>query len=215
MKKWILLLIVLYSCNTGYCQEIYIGRIPKFAIPEHKSGDFSISATAGLLFNTPNIVQPAGGLKLSVFVGKHISFDSDIMFGRDYVHAGPGIIGIPALMIIAGSDGPYEFESFQGLIALIVIGVMSLEHVAGHIPVNKTFEITPYISLLRYRWAYEYGVYDETNRINEQFTGTLGLELNKYYKRLLLSPYIETVLGYQDGRVQLNAGISCGIFFLR
>jgi hypothetical protein len=114
-----------------------------------------------------------------------------------------------------GSGDGIEFESFSEVAIFLALAALSFEHIAGHIPVSNSFELSPYLSLLKYRSAYEYGVYNETNRVNEQFAATIGLELNKYFRRFLLSPYVETSMGYKDQKFQLNTGVSFGIFFAR
>ena len=62
----------------------------------HFKKDVSISASPDILFNTLNGNIIAGGLKIRVFVGERFSFDSDIMFGQNFMQLAPGIIGIPA-----------------------------------------------------------------------------------------------------------------------
>jgi hypothetical protein len=47
----------------------------------------------------------------------------------------------------------------------------------------------------------------------ENFCFATGLELNKYYKRFLLAPYLEFNIGYQDHVPGMNAGTYCGMFF--
>ena len=65
----------------------------------HGAGDITISASPNLVSNFSYETLFAGGIKLSVFMGKRFSFDSDIVFGKDYVHFGPGIIGLPLFLI--------------------------------------------------------------------------------------------------------------------
>lgn len=187
---------------------------PRFGIPVHGFGDFSISGSPNILINTPNVIQFAGGLKIRLFMSKHFSFDSDLVFGRDYVHGGPGLIGLPLWYVVLSTlDTDQEIESLSNLLFFLVVGVLSAEHLACHIPVQNAVEISPYLSLLRYKSAYEYGIYSDTNRITEQMSLALGLEVNKYFKRFMLSPYIECNIGYEDHKPGLNAGVYCGIFF--
>jgi hypothetical protein len=186
---------------------------PKFSPPEHLFRDVCLSVSPNLLINTPNTMQFAGGLKLSLFMGKHISFDTDIVFGRDYFHAGPGIIGIPVwLLVVRPSDNDIEFESFSQLAFIIVAMALSAEHTAFHLPVSKSFEVAPYLSMLRYRSAYEYGHYSNTNMVNEQLSFAVGVELNKYIRKFVLSPYVECGAGYRDHKAQINAGVYCGFY---
>ena len=93
--------------------------------------------------------------------------------------------------------------------------VLSAEHVAYHIPVNSTLDISPFMSLLRYKVSYKYGDYSNTKYAGEQFSFALGLEINKYLNRFQLSPYVEYNVGYADHISGFNTGVYCGYYFLR
>ncbi len=214
MKKAILFLVLVMTCSVLLCQTSDNAAYQRFSVPAHGYGDLSISVSPQILFNTPNALQPAGGLKLRIFMGKRISFDSDVVFGRDYIHGGPGIIGIPVWILILGGGGiGDEDRPFSDLIFIAAAMLLTAEHISYHIPFKGSAEISPYISFLKYKSAYEYGHYSNTNRTNEQLCGTLGLEVNKYFNRFLLSPFIECNLGYIDHNPQVNAGVYCGIYF--
>ena len=212
MKKAILFLLLLSGITAAYSQDPGTRVRTSFYPPEHALGDVSLAVSPNILVNTPNAMQFAGGVKLRMFMGKHVSFDTDLVFGRDYFHAGPGIIGIPVWLLALGSSGENtEFDSFSQLLFVVVAMALSAEHTSFHLPVSS-FEISPYISLLRYRSAYEYGHYSNTNMTNEQLSFAIGVELNKYIKKFELSPYVECNAGYKDHRAQVNAGIYCGIY---
>jgi hypothetical protein len=192
-----------------------------YGFPVHSRGDMSFSGSANILLNTPNSMQFAGGVKMRIFLGKRISFDTDLVFGRDYFHAGYGLIGVPLWMLLLGPLKSSEKLSdatsvnFDQLTLICVFFmILSAEHASFHFPVKNSFDISPYFSLLRYKSAYEYGIYNNTNMTNQQHSFAAGLELNKYYKRFLLSPYLEYNIGYVDHVSGFNAGIYCGIFFL-
>src|SRR5664280_1116984 len=124
-----------------------------------------------LLYNTPNVLQLAGGFKLRMFLGKRVSFDTDMVFGRDYIHAGPGIIGIPAWILVVYSFGNESDDSpISELLFIAATMVLSAEHTPLHFPVRNSFDISPYLSLLRYKSSYEYGHYSNTGRTNEQLS---------------------------------------------
>ena len=121
---------------------------------------------------------------------------------------------VPVWIFFLGSDlETDEDSSFSDFLFKLGAMILSVEHTAYHIPVGSRTDLSPYISVLRYKSSYEYGVYSETNRTNEQFSFAAGLELNKYYKRLFLAPYVEFNIGYQDHVPGMNAGIYCGMFF--
>jgi hypothetical protein len=213
MKRPIMILILISISYVAICQE-NTGSAPQVSGGiSHSLGDLSFALSPNILLNTPNGIQFAGGLKIRIFMGKRFSFDSDLMFGRDYIHGGPGIIGIPIWMFFIGSGMEAEESTFSDFLFKLAAMALSVEHTAYHIPVARRTDLSPYISLLRYKSSYEYGIYTETNRTNEQFSFATGLELNKYYKRFLLAPYVEWNIGYADHVSGINAGIYCGMFF--
>ena len=216
MKHFLTTFIFWVLSMIAFSQSKSVDISKLYDLPVHSRGDLSFSASANILLNTPNGVQLVGGFKMRIFMTKRISFDSDILFGRDYIHAGPGIFGIPLWIIYLGSSGNSEESetSLSNLLFYALVMVTSAEHTSFHFPVRKSFDISPYFSLLRYRSSYEYGRYSNTNMTNEQFCFATGLELNKYCKRLLLSPYIEYSMGYANHVPGINAGIYCGIYFL-
>jgi hypothetical protein len=183
-------------------------------LPVHSRGDMSFSGSASMQF--------AGGVKMRIFLGKRISFDTDLVFGRDYFHAGYGVFGVPLWMLLLAPLKSSEKLSDAtsgnpdpGLTLIFgIFMILSAEHTSFHFPVKNSFDISPYFSLLRYKSAYEYGIYNNTNMTNQQHSFATGLELNKYYKRFLFSPYVEYNIGYADLVSGFNAGIYCGIFFL-
>ena len=95
MKSLLLTFSVLLIAIAAYCQG-HSGAIQLNAdYPVHQFGEYSLSVSPDLLLKTPNGIQFAGGIKIRTYISKRISFDSDLVFGRDYVHGGPGIIGLP------------------------------------------------------------------------------------------------------------------------
>jgi hypothetical protein len=213
MKKPIIILVLVAISQVAICQATIEYAEQGSGGISHSLGDLSFAVSPNILFNTPNGIQLAGGLKIRIFMGKRFSFDSDLMFGRDYIHAGPGIIGIPVWILFLGSGSDDEESTFSEFLLKLAVMALSVEHTAYHIPVTRSTDLSPYISALRYKSAYEYGIYNETNRTNEQFSFAAGLELNKYYKRFLLAPYVEFNIGYADHVPGVNAGIYCGMFF--
>jgi hypothetical protein len=213
MKKSVLFLALTITCLISFSQSADLVNSQRYITPDHAFGDISISVSPNLLFNTPNVLQMAGGFKLRMFMGKRVSFDSDVVFGRDYIHAGPGIIGIPVWILVFGSyNTESEDNSLSELLFVAAAMVLSAEHTSLHFPVKSSLDLSPYVSLLRYKSAYEYGHYSSTTRTNEQLSYAFGLEANKYFNRLVLSPYIECNVGYVDHSAGINAGIYCGIY---
>jgi hypothetical protein len=216
MKKFYLVFSFLFISVTIYSQKqlIVANDTPPIQVA-HTFGDFSISGSANMLINTPNGVQFAGGIKIRTFVSKKISFDSDMVFGRDYIHGGPGIIGIPLWVLFWRTDAETNSDDLplQDMLLKVAIILLSAEHVAYHIPVNKTMDVSPFVSLLRYKASYKYGDYSNVDFAGDQLSFTLGVELNHYMNRFVFSPYAEVNIGYTDHIPGFNLGVNCGYYF--
>jgi hypothetical protein len=181
---------------------------------DHYKGERSFSVSPNILINTPNGVQFAGGFKSRFFIGKRISLDADLVFGQKYIHFGPGLIAVPFLLLQPDALSPdYEFESCGDRFFFLAFYILSFEHVAFHVPLKQFADISPYVSLLRFKSAgeNEFPANDETG--TGQFTFASGIELNKYFGRFVLSPYIEYNIGYKDHISGINTGVNCGIYF--
>jgi hypothetical protein len=218
MKKQIALFLLFSICVSGYSQfEYYKSDSTR---THHMSGDFSISASPNILFNTPNGTQAAGGFKMQLFISKRFSLDADLVFGKDYIHAGPGILGIP-IMLLAGhslmgnegitfGDGGESLTTFLFYIGAIVL---SFEHISYHIPLKNETDISPYVSFLRYKSAYKTGNYSDPDYYGEQLSFASGIQINKYFGKFVLSPYAEFMVGYKDKLPGYNIGVYCGFHF--
>jgi hypothetical protein len=218
MKKQLLSFLLLAICLAASSQvEVNKSEIQA---TKHIAGDFIISAAPNLMFNTPNGSVMAGGVKMQVFMGKKFSFDSDIVFGRDYCHFGPGVIGLPvAMIVLAKMDKNQDVSlkdedgSFTTFLFLAAAVALSVEHFSCHFPVKNNMDISPYISLLRYKIAYKYGTYSDPDIIGEQFSFASGIQLNKYIGRFVFAPYAEYNVGYKDHISGFNIGAYCGFLF--
>jgi len=199
------LFLVISAANA---QEMPGSSGNRFTLPAHNVGDFTLSAAPVILFNTPNGNQFGGALKISMFVGKHVSFDSDFAFANYYWHGGPGLIGIPLWLFAMNS----ESLNLDYFIVKLLFMILSAEHITFHVPVNNRFEISPYLSLLRYKSAREIGNNDNPRFAGDQLTFATGIELNKYFNRFRLSPYVEYQVGYKDKLGGINAGVWLGIY---
>jgi hypothetical protein len=181
----------------------------------HSKKDFSISASPNFLFTTPNGNMIAGGLKIRVFAGKRFSFDSDIMFGQHFMQLAPGIIGLPAILLgyEMGFGTGEEDNTFTEFIIMGVLMVLSAEHFAYHIPVKGFTDISPYISLLRFRQFTNVANSENADRIEGSACFATGLEINKYFKNLVLSPYADYSKGYSGPIHGFTVGINLGYCF--
>lgn len=217
MKKAILVFISLFvfRCFASYSQLEFYN--PDATRNQHASGDMIFSGSPNFLFNTPNIVQMAGGFKFQLFLGKRISIDADIMLGRDYYHFGPGVLGIPvALITFSNSNNLGEGSSSLSEILFYAAAMaLSFEHISYHIPLKKYTDIAPYISLLRFKSSYEYGNVSNPDYAGQQLSFATGVQVNKYFGKFVLCPYAEYSIGYIDHVSGVNIGIYCGFNFLK
>jgi len=215
IPNWMNRIFTVFSCivlsTTVFCQETPAGLPVKYPVPEYVFGDFSLSLSPNLLCNTPNETQLAGGLKMNAYVCRWLSFETDFVAGRDYYHFGPGIAGIPIFLLFLSTGT--EFDSFGAMLLEIFIVALSAEHVAGHILVKQAIDISPYISLLRFKHAFKYGQFESFDYAGDQVSGAFGIQVNKYFNRFYISPYAEVNVGYKDHIPGVNIGINCGYYF--
>ncbi len=104
-------------------------------------------------------------------------------------------------------------DSFTGVIFGALAVVSGFEHISYHIPLSNNLDLAPYISLLRYKYSYEYGNYSNPDFISEQLCFASGIQLNKYFGKFVLSPYAEFDVGYKDHAPGFNIGAYFGIYF--
>jgi hypothetical protein len=181
----------------------------------HSKKDISISASPDILFNSLKRNIIAGGLKLRMFVGKRFSFDSDIMFGRHFMQLAPGIVGIPAILLgyelgFGSEEGDNTFEEF---IIMGVLMALSVEHFAYHIPIKGYTDISPYVSFLRFRQFTNVANSENADGFEGSACFAVGLEVNKYFKKYILSPYADYSIGYSGPIRGFTCGINFGYYF--
>jgi len=179
----------------------------------HSLGDVSISASPNVLFGSADKTIIAGGLKIKMFVGERFSFDSDLVLGSEYAHFGPGILGLPLWCI--GISSGFNFNSENSLGSVLFMGaimLLSAEHFAYHIPIENNIDISPYLSLLRFKQIS--GLQDSKypDGINSSVYGAIGLEMNKYFNHFVLSPYIDYDFSYSGQGHGPNIGVNLGYY---
>jgi hypothetical protein len=176
----------------------------------HVYRDFGIAAAPVFRYDTPSGPSLAGSLKMRLFLGKRFSFDSEIVFGKDYLTFGPGLFGIPCwLLLFPSLDEDISLEEMAGI---AILAALTAEHTAYHIPLKKYTDLSPYISLLKFKTYY--GSYKDAHpdTWEDQVCFALGIELNKYFNKVVLSPYIEYNQGYGDHRGFMYAGVYLGFY---
>ncbi len=215
MKIFFSLIFLLYT-GLMFAQDTLIysdlpwDRQEKASRIEHMYKDVIISASPDVLFNTPNRLQFAGGLKLRMYLGKSFSFESHIIVSRSYLVAGPGLIGIPIWIFGLLNN---EENTFSEFLVGAALALMSAEHTSFHIPAGKSTELSPYVSLLKFKQAYVHGTYNDPGIHTQQACLSVGISADNYLKRFVFSPYIEYNYGYADHKSGINAGIWFGYYF--
>jgi hypothetical protein len=179
----------------------------------HSKRDASISLSSGMITNNPFESQFAGGVKIRMFVGKRVSFDTDLMIGKNYFHLGPGIVGLP--LLILGTELGFSSDddgSFGLLLFKLAAMALSAEHIAYHFPVQNNTDISPYVSLLRFKQLTidDLNIAPEDNYAHASFVA--GLEFNRYFKRFVLSPYAEYNIAYDSYIKGFNFGVNFGYY---
>ncbi len=214
-----LICFILSGCLSIVTYSQFEYNKPDTTVNRHREREMTFAASPTLLMNTPNGTQLVGGVKLGIFLGKRFSVDADLVIGRDYVHAGPGLIGLPLYLIASSGSQNDEFfswddeSSLTNFLISVAFVALSFEHVSYHIPLSENVEISPYVSLLRYKYAYVHHNYSDVNFVGEQFSFASGLQINNYFGRFVLSPYAEYNIGYKDHISGCNIGVYCGIYF--
>ena len=151
---------------------------------------------------------------MRIFVGKRISFDADLVAGKDYIHFCPGIIGLP--LWIFGNELGFSSDidgSFFGFLFSLTMMALFAEHIAYHFPLKNTTDISPFVSVLRFKQLSlpQDAANPEDNYAHASLVA--GIEINKYFKRFVLSPYIEYNIAYNGYMKGFNLGVNAGYYF--
>lgn len=210
MKKKILAIVILLTvvCLTVSSQN---DRPVIGAESTHGYRDFSISLSPDLIFDTPYGTLFAGGLKMRFFVGKRFSFDSELLVGKNFTQFGPGLIGIPIWLLAFKGNNDNDYN-LSDLAVMAVLVLLSTEHFAYHVPLNNSTDLSTYVSLLRLETTYRRGKLSTPDPNEFQAAFGVGLELNKYFKHFLISPYIEYNRAYSSHAPGFNAGVYFGLY---
>jgi len=207
MKQFLLTLALILISGSLYSQDSTVVDTMPIGKTFHVYKDASIALAPAVRWDAPVGTSFAGSIKMRMFLGRRWSFDSELVFGKNYMTFGPGLIGIP-LWLIGFPDSGYNFND---LIFVGIISLLTAEHTAYHIPLKNFADLSPYVSLLRFRVAY--GNNPENPYLN---AGAVcfgaGLELNKYFNKFVLSPYVEYSQAYKDKNGTVTAGVYFGFY---
>lgn len=218
MKSLILTVILLFGTGILLAQDQPGFDFEKPEGPGHKLGDVLLAVSGNhITANSPYESAFGGGIQLKVYAGKRFSFDTDLVFGTDYVHLGPGIFGLP--LWILGSEvleGDEDEDFSSSLIGFLVKGalmLLSAERFSYHHPLSNSLEISPYASLLRIKMISGLPVTENNDGFENHSCAALGVELNKYYNNWVVSPFVDYNISYNGDVHGVNVGIYVGYYF--
>lgn len=220
LRRFLLIGLLLFISSRIFSQFDYYKPESKEQKREinsdrHFAGEMKLSISPNLVMNPDIGVKAAGGLGFQIFLSKRISLDADLVIGRKYFQGGPGVIAIPFWMLCL-TDSGFEIadrDSFTIFLAMIVAGVLSFEHMSYHIPLENNWELSPSISMLRYKQVDYESLSPDFNSFSGQFSFAAGLRADKYFGRFFISPYFEYNIGYKDGISGINTGAGFGYCF--
>jgi len=211
-------ILALFFLTSGNLYAQFEYYVPKDSVIQpvrtllvHKAGDKMLSVSPNILTSHDFGVKFAGGITFQFFLGKRLSIDADLVIGNDYVHFGPGVIAIP-LWILAFSQSEFVDNNDLGLdgyLITLAAAVLSFEHMSYHIPVNKDLDISPYVSLLRFKS----NMHSSGENTGDNVSFATGVHFDKYLGRFFISPYAEYTIGYTHHVSGFNTGVGLGMSF--
>jgi hypothetical protein len=175
----------------------------------HEPYDWTLSLSPVYANHPEALPRIVGSFDASLYLSQHVSLNANFAAGKGYVQAGPGLIGIP-LFIVFNESG-ISSESIEGFLLKMAFIILSFENLNFHIPVKRNFEISPYMSLLRFKFIEGgYGKGQETS-----FNLVAGTRLNIFFTdRFFVSPFVESTWDWSlNGRWGFNGGIQFGFYF--
>lgn len=179
MKKY-LLVTCLFLFSIGLSAQTQpVSEIGSSSHISHSTNDAIISFSPNVLYNTPDGLFIGGGMKLRLFVSDRFSFDSDCVIGPNYMHFGPGIIGLPLWYLSSTLNfNTEDHQSVETFLFLGAIMILSAEHFSFHIPMKHNTDISPYMSFLRFKTITEISHTKEPDKTNSTTNFAVGLEIN-------------------------------------
>jgi hypothetical protein len=217
MKKILCILIIVsvFPSSLFAQDDIYTNASSEPAVL-HSKRDFSIFLSTGYLSaNNPFNPTLSGGLKMRMFLGERISFDSGFMIGQDHSQWGFGTLGLPVWMLGMGffSDENDDIgSSFGKVLFLGIVMLLSSEHIAYHIPIQGNLEISPYVSFLRMKQFSNVESQEHPDGYVVATCFALGLELNTYFNKFIASPYVDYNIAYSGDFRGFNFGMNVGYY---
>jgi len=199
----------LYACPLAAQEDFY--EEPTAVM--HELRDWTISASPTYAYHPNGFPRVVGGLNSMVLLGKYFSLNANMAAGPGYIHFGSGIIGIPAI-IMGGGDIIFADLEFEAFIIWAALLALAFENFNIHIPLTSILELSPYISLLRFKYIKE-GYGGQGFDWNVNIVG--GVRLNIFMTdRFFIAPFVEAIRDWgQRGRGfwGVAGGIHAGFYF--
>ena len=217
MKKILcILFVVSFFAFSSLAQDDFFTISPPEPALVHKKHDFSIFlSTAYLSANDPFSPTLSGGIKMRMFLGERFSFDSGFMIGKDHSQWGFGTLGLPVWMLGIGFFSDEEDDIETSLWKFLFFGtvmLLSAEHIAYHVPLQGNFEISPYVSFLRMKQFSVVESQEHPDGYASETCFALGVELNTYFNKFIVSPYLDYNIAYSGDFRGFNVGINAGYY---
>ena len=174
---------------------------------QYSQRDFIMGLSPNYVYREDVFPRITGNINMQYFVTRNVSINGNISLGQDYAHFGPGILGIPWMVLGA-------FRTWLVADNLMMFGIIlagSFENTSFHFPIGRNLDISPYFSLLRFQYLYESPA-SEFNDFN--ICLALGLRLNIFFsEHWMIAPYFEYSRTYVSRLDGFQGGIYIGYYF--
>jgi hypothetical protein len=209
----LLLTLIFWQCQAQYRTRNYYSYL-------YEQGNISLGVGPVVLVDTKAGSPYAGAFSMQYFLGSRYCVKTDLVIGNNYVHMGPGLLGIPFWLIFNYSKPSENYfynlsdlrEMAFEVMSFIIFTTLSFEQMSYHIPLSKNSDVAPTISLLRLTFQPS-----DTNKLTydsgTHLGGVIGCRYNHYLGRFVFSPYAEYAMFYDNNRYSFNLGITASYLF--
>lgn len=194
MKALFVLLLPVLCAFIAYSQNSSPEELTATP-PRHQAGDFYIGATP--VYYNNSVVNSSGmaiGIKSKIYLGNRVSFDGDLVLSEDYWHMAIGFLPICLNFLFQLTDDEVS----------ILLLLFSFGQLAIHFPIANQAEISPYVGLGRYSNIADWEDMPKSTEIN---SFVIGVELNRYCKQFVVSPFVEYSHFYRKPMQSIQFGV--------
>ena len=170
---------------------------------QFENENFLIGVQGTNVWLTNHTPKTAYGISMQLFVSDNFSFNSNIIFGENYIHVPIGIAAISLAAFSGNADCctniGYSDDFFEYLFMLLFS-----EGFSFHLEIADNFVISPYFNPLGFDYWFE------KNNLSECliFTGSAGVKFNFFAtEKFIISPFA----GYKTSYVYWDRGFSFGL----